>query len=181
MTVVVTSTPLALRVPEAFTWVDRGLQRASDWVEYTVHAGLYPIRFHTVDWTEIPGNTRDEARALADARVDAFTYRVDRTAFWPYYAVARLSATRTRSYYENQVFARTWGDVEQHDDPATVRWTPYAYEIRPDAGAYGEWVGEGTGRRLVHRATVVEHHGCSECGAAPGQDCRQANCQGSWV
>ncbi len=157
---VVAAAPLALHVPEAFTFVDRGLQRASDWVEYTIHAGLYPITFATRGWTPIPGNTRDEARALADAKVDGYAYPVDRTAFWPYYAVAALDATKTRSYYENQLLGAVSGSVREHDEPATVRWSPYAYEVRPGAGAYGQWVGDGTGRALVHHATVVEQATC---------------------
>jgi len=30
-------------------------------------------------------------------------------------------------------------------------------------------------------AQLVEHQGCTECGADPGETCREANCQGTWV
>ena len=147
---------LALRVPERFTYTDRGLQRASDWVRYEVHPGTYPISFTDSRWNEIPGNTRDEAEALAREKAASYSYPVDLTAFLPYYAVAKVTATKVASYYENSLFGAVSGHDETHDELTTITWRPYAYEVKPGLRAYCEWTGTpGVDYRLVHHAEVV--------------------------
>ncbi len=180
MTTQTKTAPLALHVPEAFTYVDRGLSRASDWVEYIVQPGLYRIRFIDINHRTVEGNTREEAIAAADRRAAASSYPIDVTQIRPYYGDARLSAVRVRSYYENQVFSAVSGHLNQHDDePATIMWQPYAYDVRPGVGAYREWVGEGEARRLVTHATVVELQPCAECDADAGERCEEG-CSGGW-
>lgn len=173
------SPPLALHVPEHFTYVDRGLQRASDWIEYQIHPGLYRIGFTTVSGNPAPGNTRDQARELANKRADEYTYPIDRTALWPYYAVATLTATKVRSYYQNQLFGAVSGHEQEHDEVVTLTWHQYAYTVQPDATCYREWIGQGAERRLVHHATIVEMQPCEECEAAAGERCEEG-CQGGW-
>lgn len=169
--------PMALHVPEAFIYVDRGLQRASDWVEYTVHAGLYRIRFTTRNGVLMDGNTQEEAKRLGLAKADAMPYEVDRTAFLPYYAVAKLNATKTRSYHENQLLSATSGHHEEHDELTSITWSPYSYMVKVGTEHYSEW--QARASRTVYRAEVVELQPCEECKAAAGERCEEG-CQGEW-
>ncbi len=172
MTTQTKTAPLALHVPEHFTYVDHGFQYACDWVKHIVQPGLYPIHFTTIDGRRLAGNTRDEARELERARIAALPYRVaDGTWGMPYYGVATLTTTKVESY-----FGRS---TEQHDEPDTISWRPYAYAVRPDVGAFLEWVGEGKARKLLTHATVVELVDCTECGAEARRRC-EPGCQGEW-
>lgn len=176
-----TTVPLALHVPEAFTWVDRGGQRASDWLRYTVHAGLYRIRFTTGSWTVLPGNTRDEAMEAGMAKADSFNHTVDRTAFMPYYGVAKLTATLVESYYEDQFFAAVSGHHEEQNTLTKVVWQPYAYQVQVGFEAYTEWIGGGEEPRRIHRAVVVEMQPCDEREADAGERCEEGCSGGSSV
>lgn len=104
-------------VTEDYEFVDRGLQRASDWIRYTIKAGTYPIQ-----WQNTGGGKWNPDPSVATPGFIANT--------GPYYAVCVTDAVMVESYYENQLFSEIRGHREDHNETTTryMRW--YGYEIK---------------------------------------------------
>ncbi|MEU0078521.1 hypothetical protein ABZY58_11545 [Micromonospora tulbaghiae] len=103
----------------------------------------------------------------------------------------RLTVDRTEDAYAAPYLrqVRVWADVTaptlDTTDPAAVResvlWAFPALCV--EYGTAGR-VAVTFRRADTLRAEVnadTPPHGCDECSAAPGEPCREYNCQGSWI
>lgn len=156
--------PLALRIPEAYEYVDRTLATASWWDRYTIHPGLYLISFYTSSWAKLPGNTLADAADHCD-ELRRHPDPAKRNWLWPNYGMATLTATLEESYRVNRLFTASSSETTYPGGESQVRWTPYAYNVQIGMRAYG---GE-----------VVELRPCEDCDAKADEEC-EPDCQGIW-
>lgn len=143
--------PFALLVPEAVEYRNESLPGAS-WDEYAVDAGLYLFE---------PVRLIYGWHGVTVVPVPAGER--------PQYLRVSVPATLVRSYRQRRFLWRVTG---QTTHPMTeVSLVRDLYPAHVEVGVPGLFAG----------TRIVEHHGCEECGAAPGEKCREFNCQGTWV
>lgn len=104
-------------IPEDYEYTDRSLPSADAWVQYTIKAGVYPVRLTEISYC--PWNPD------RDKPTQGFTANTG-----PYYAVVDADAIKTASHYVNRLgSASSVNHKTGLSESCTKTFTRYAYEV----------------------------------------------------